>query len=141
MEFIRLNRQALTLLEILVAIVLIGLFTIGISASFAWIQNTNALKQRQFQALDFAKETLEDLLMRDYTDVDLNTGYHTSEAFLVLPAYCELNSAARYYEVEEQRETIQGSDTLIGKKLTISLAWTEAGQPKEEKLFGLVIQK
>ncbi len=146
----RLDWRGFSLLEILIAVIVLSMVLLGFSASFFLIENTNTSIQRRFQAVNFARETLEDLLVptRLYaTDPDLSTasgGVHNSDSatlVLALPANCNLPQKTRSYQVVELKEAILGVDTLIGKQITVTVGWTEGVQTKTEQLSGLVIPK
>ncbi len=114
--------------------VLIAVSALGLSVTFIWSAGTKVVNQRQVQAADFTKETLEELLMKDYNDTDLDLGNHTTEAFLALPS-CSLKdnfSGSRFYNVASMTE---------GKQINVTLSWTEDSQAKNETLYGLVIQR
>ncbi len=126
--------RGITLIEILVATMLIAVAVLGLSATFIWVQGRNVYLQRYDQAMDFIKDTLEFLLPQDYNDTNLTAGSHTAESFLALPD-CDLKNkfaAVRAYNVTNITE---------GKQIGVNITWTEEGQAKQEDLFGLVIQK
>jgi Tfp pilus assembly protein PilV len=122
--------KGLTLIEIIVSLLLIAILVVGLFAMFTWSARRNITSQHQVQAQDFSRDTLEELLVKDFSATELGLGSHTA----VLPA-CELKDnfgASRSYVVETITE---------GKKISVTTRWTEESVSAQETLYGLVIQK
>ncbi len=109
---------------------LIALSVSGFAATFIWVNYRNIVSSRQVQAQDLAKETLELLLINDYNDANLSLGNHTAESFLNLSG-CNF-SGQRFYAVDNITE---------GKNVTVTVAWIEESENKQEQLCGLIIEK
>jgi len=127
-------KKAISLIEVIVSLVIISISITGITATFFWMQDRNLIAQRHLQAVDFTKETLEELLQKDFSDTVLTIGNHTIESFLALPS-CTLKdkfSATRSYRVDLIAE---------GKQIKVTINWSEEGKILSEELCGLVIQK
>lgn len=138
--------KAFTILEVLVAITIISIGVLALSAGFVYIKNRNEVTHRRLQAQSFSRDIMETLLVTPYnSDPALNPGTHCQavgtgcdfvDSSLALPSSCELSanfSAERFYSVDDS--------ITEGKKITVTTRWTEKnGAKPEEQLFGLVIQ-
>ena len=138
-----LSRRGFSLIEILVATIILSFVVLGFSSNFILVEKNNSGTQRQLQAVDFARATLEDLLKptRNYNnDPDLSVGDHKTDSAtltLKLPADSWLPSGSRTYKVE----TLQESGSTIGKQITVTVGWDEGGKAMSEKLFGLLVER
>ena len=140
-----LGRRGFSLIEILVATIILSFVVLGFTSNFMLIEKNNSGTQRQLQAADFARATLEDLLKpsRDYTnDPDLSVGEHkvtsaTLTLALPVPAAGGLPSGSRSYKVE----TLQEGELTIGKQITVTVGWDEGGKAMSEQLFGLLVER
>ena len=138
-----LSRRGFSLIEILVATIILSFVVLGFSSNFILVEKNNSGTQRQLQAVDFARATLEDLLKptRNYTtDPDLKESEHTTDSAtltLKLPADSGLPSGSRTYKVE----TLQESGSTIGKQITVTVGWDEGGKAMSEPLVGLLVER
>jgi len=143
------NLRGFSFIEIIVASVLMSLTVIGLSATFIWTQKRNTILELELQAQNFDRELLDELLLTDYHDPILDIGTYSydpnKEQFFDLPKYTESKieynliynlSGQRSYSVSELKEGI----STIGKQITVIVSWVQEGQPKQEALYGLVIE-
>ena len=134
-----LGRRGFSLIEILVATIILSLVVLGFTSNFMLIEKNNSGTQRQLRAVNFARVTLEELLKptRDYAaDPDLSVGDHATEK-LALPGDSGLPSGSRSYKVE----TLQEGELTIGKQITVTVGWDEGGKAMSEQLFGLLVER
>jgi prepilin-type N-terminal cleavage/methylation domain-containing protein len=138
-----LGRRGFSLIEILVATIILSFVVLGFTSNFMLIEKNNSGTQRQLQAADFARATLEDLLKptRNYVaDPDLSVGEHKADSdtlTLTLPGDSGLPSGSRTYKVE----TLQEGGSTIGKQITVTVGWDEGGKAMSEQLFGLLVER
>ncbi len=123
------------LLKIIILCIILGLFILGMSVSFAWKNPTNITNQHHLQAIDLCNDSLDELSLLSYTDPNLTVGLHTNEPFLVAwPPNCELKdlcSGMRSYTVSAITE---------GKQICVIVSWNEKGIPEQEQLYDLITQ-
>lgn len=118
------------MVEMLVSCLLLSLCAFGFFSLFVWIRGVSITSQRQTQAINFAKETMEELLLKDYSDPELSVGEHTTESFLALPE--DSFMVTRSYLVEPKNPE--------GKQITVSLTWGYGRENiKQESLCTLII--
>jgi len=133
MAKITINKKALTLLEVLVACLMVILPVVTFSAATVWMRSAGVKDRYQVQAMDFAREIMEQLFLKAYDDAELSVGIHSDEPFLALPpsALRDKFSGVRSYEVE--------TNDPEGKKITVETNWVKDGEAKQLELHGLVI--
>ncbi|MBI4706947.1 MAG: prepilin-type N-terminal cleavage/methylation domain-containing protein [Candidatus Omnitrophica bacterium] len=134
--------RGFSLLEVLIAVMLISSAILGLSATFIWSQGRNVVSEGRLQAQGFAKDSLEDILDRDYSSTSLVVGSYThnpsepQEFDLPASDLRDKHAGKREYVVSD---FLEGS-TNIGKQVDVTITWTEQGLAKQETLSGLVIQ-
>lgn len=146
----KLKNKALTLIELLIAIVLVGIVVVGFSSAFSYSRVFNISKQNEITAADFCKETMEFLSMKPYNDpdIDIPVGQTSKEydesakTFLRLVDQNGANlefktkyNASRKYSLSYFKE---GADT-IGEEITVTVSWTEK-DTKQEQLYNLIVE-
>ncbi len=134
------DERGLSLLEILVASVILGVALLGFTSSLQFIEKTHTVRERQLEAQGYARETLESLLLstRDYNATELTDGNHTSknteDPDLTLPSNIGLQGASRFYTV-----TAYDKDGVTGKRIDVTVSWNEGGKTRQEQLRGFLL--
>ena len=137
------NRKAFTLIEVVVAAIILVLIATGAGAGFSYIGKKSLAKERELRALNFAAETLEELLMplRDFDqDPALALRYHDQTSDLIdlkLPEGSGLDVASRSYRIKKWGE----GGVAFGKTITVTVEWKEAGELKQVQLTGLAVRR
>ena len=135
------DERGLSLLEILVASVILGVALLGFTSSLQFIEKTHTVRERQLEAQGYARETLESLLLstRDYNATELTDGNHTRENTedpdLTLPPNIGLQGASRFYTV-----TAYAKDGVTGKRIDVTFSWNEGGEARQEQLRGFLLK-
>lgn len=124
------NRQGLTLVEVIVSTLLLVLTVGGVLFIFSIEKGAVTRTGRRMQAMDFARQTLEQLK----NAVDANTwpnsgnlsgGEHTAETFLSLSG-TELGDkfgGTREYTVTDKNPDADAE--IDYKEVTVTVDWTE----------------
>ncbi|NQV04735.1 MAG: type II secretion system protein [Candidatus Omnitrophica bacterium] len=123
------NRKGLTLIEIMIAVLIILIAAAGILGAFIGGHQLMNYSRHKLQAMNFAREAL-DKLRCDY-EYDSSAMLAGNHDYTTDPAICAsgniirgemqgLNSAALTYSVSAEPET----DSY--KEVTVSVQWTEA---------------
>lgn len=102
------HREGLTLVEVMVAMAILGSTLAGFLAVFAMNQRTVLVANNQQRAMHQARGVVEELFSHSYDDAELAVGRH-----VVSGSCC--------YDVTE-------ADRL--KTLTVTLSWSNALQPR-----------
>ncbi|MGI6241818.1 MAG: type IV pilus modification PilV family protein [Candidatus Omnitrophota bacterium] len=137
----RWDERGLSLLEILVASVILGVALLGFTSSLQFIEQTHTVKERQLEALNYARETLESLFLptRAYNSPELTAGDHTSkdtaDPDLTLSDDIGLQGASRFYKV-----TAYDDGKVTGKQIDVTVSWTEEGGARQEQLRGFLVE-
>jgi prepilin-type N-terminal cleavage/methylation domain-containing protein len=137
----RWDERGLSLLEILVASVILGVALLGFTSSLQFIEQTHTVKERQLEALNYARETLESLFLptRAYDSPELTAGDHTSkdtaDPDLILSDDIGLQGASRSYKV-----TAYDDGEVTGKQIDVTVSWTEEGGARQEQLRGFLVE-
>lgn len=133
----RRDERGLSLMEVLVASVILGAALLGFTSSFQFIGQTQTSRERHLDALNYARETLEALLPRSYDAAELSEGDHTNtpDPDLSLPKDIGLQGASRSYSVAAYNE-----GGMTGKTITVTVSWTEEGKGRQELLTGFLVK-
>lgn len=135
------DERGLSLLEILVASVILGVALLGFTSSLQFIEKTHTVRERQLEAQNYARETLELLFLptRAYDAPELTAGEHTSkntaDPDLTLPDDISLQGASRFYKV-----TAYDEDGVTGKQIDVTFSWNEEGVARQEQLRGFLVE-
>jgi len=115
--------KGLTILEIIISFVLISISVVGIYHAFAWIGSANVISRCEIQAAEFGRELMEELLMKEHSLLTAGLPSDLPNSDLKNKFF-----GSRSYELENIPE---------GKKITVIVAWKEAGRNRAEKIYGL----
>ena len=135
------DERGLSLLEILVASVILGVALLGFTSSLQFIEKTHTVRERQLEALNYARETLESLFLptRAYDSPELTAGEHTSkntaDPDLILSDDIGLQGASRFYKV-----TAYDDGKVTGKQIDVTVSWNEGGETGQEQLRGFLLK-
>ncbi|MBU4140989.1 MAG: type II secretion system GspH family protein [Candidatus Omnitrophica bacterium] len=129
------NKRAFTLIEVIVSALILTLATGGVLFIFSTEKGAVSRTGRRMQAMDFARQTLEQLRNKVGADTwptggDISAGTHTTEAFLSLSG-TELGDkfgGTREYTVTDKNPDVDAG--IDYKEVTVEVKWTEPEVPK-----------
>ncbi|GAG34459.1 unnamed protein product [marine sediment metagenome] len=124
------NNRGLTLIEVIISALILSIAVGGILLVFTTEKGVVSHTGRRVQAMDFTRQTLEQLKNAVGADTwpaagDLSSGTHNSEGFLTLPGDFgpggRFAGAGRSYTVND----VLDSGDIIYKSVTVTVDWSE----------------
>ncbi len=133
-EVERINKHGFSLTEVIVSALILALTAGGVLYMFSTEKGIAARSGRQIRAMDFTRQTLEELRNAVGADTwpatgNLSAGAHTTEAFLSL-AGTELGDTfggSREYQVADIDPDSSGGAPDY-KSVTVTVNWTEPAE-------------
>lgn len=120
--------RGMTLLEVLVSMVILGLVTLGMFATFSLVgKGPGKLGTLELQAMNYARETLE--ILKNSVSVNpvhsglLNAGSHNDNGTLSASFKNAPLNGARTYDVEDI--DINGDTITDYKRVTVTVTWDD----------------
>jgi len=130
------NKQGLTLIEVIISALVLSIAVGGLLLVFSMEKGVISRTGRRVQAMDFARQTLEQLKNAVGADTwpasgDLSSGTHNSEGFLTLTGDFgpggKFAGAGRSYIVTNMDPDSSGGDPDY-KSVTVTVDWDEPAQ-------------
>ena len=130
------NKHGFTLVEVIISALILALSVGGVLFIFSTEKGVVARTGRRIQAMDFARQTLEEL--KDEVGADTwptggrlgIVGVATPD---LLPAgdFKDVFNGSRSYTVTDMDPNLSGGDPDY-KSATVTVSWTEPAEPAEE---------